>query len=97
MGPCVNLAARLMGECYKFNARVLCNDELREKLGAQRAKGEIAEYFFTAQVGRPAISSKPASRSRGAPPTRARARAREDHGRAATHACFSFRRWDPSR
>ena len=53
MGPCVNLAARLMGKCYEKGARVLCNDELREKLAAQRAKGEIAEYFEIERVGRP--------------------------------------------
>ena len=95
MGPCVNLAARLMGECYKFNARVLCNDELREKLGAQRAKGEIAEYFFTAQVGRPAMfSSAPTSPSQGArhPNGRdARARARR-FGRAPLTLVSLFRR-----
>ena len=92
MGPCVNLAARLMGKCYKFNARVLCNDELREKLGAQRAKGEIAEYFFTAQVGRPDVLVKAHFSFSGcAPPERPRracARARGFRA-SSTHACFS--------
>jgi CRP-like cAMP-binding protein/tetratricopeptide (TPR) repeat protein len=32
MGPCVNLAARLMCACEKKESRVLCNGELRDKL-----------------------------------------------------------------
>ena len=32
MGPCVNLAARLMCACAKHDTRVLCNDELRDRV-----------------------------------------------------------------
>ena len=42
MGPCVNLAARLMCACAKHDTRVLCNDELRDRvlaLSSRKSKG----------------------------------------------------------